>query len=157
MRRIALLAAAVLAVLALLAACGGSGGRLSAAEYRAKLATISRQANRAQTEVEKGLHAKTVKDLQARLTTFANAEQQIASEVRALKPPKDAQEANSELAVGAEDTGKATQAAATKIGRFKTPKAAVAALQSSLGNAKGGHELDDALSKLKRLGYTKGS
>jgi hypothetical protein len=30
-------------------------------------------------------------------------------------------------------------------------------LQSSLGNAKGAHELDAALSELKALGYTKGS
>ena len=28
---------------------------------------------------------------------------------------------------------------------------------SSLGNAKGAHELDQALSELKKLGYTKGS
>lgn len=87
----------------------------------------------------------------------ANAEQQIASQVRALKPPKDAQDANAELAVGAQDTAKATQKAAVRIGKFKTTRAAVASLESSLGNARGAHELDGALAKLKALGYTKGS
>jgi hypothetical protein len=40
------------------------------------------------------------------------------------------------------------------VGKFKSPQAAVASLQSSLGNAKGAHELDDALSKVRQLGYT---
>lgn len=155
MTRSASLFACVLA-LALLAGCGGSD-RLSAGDYRAKLTTVSREANRAQNEVEKGLHARTVKDLQARLNTFAAAEQQIASQVRALKPPRNAQEANAELAVGAQDTARATQNAVVRVGKFKTPQAAVASLRSSLGNARGAHELDDALAKLKALGYTKES
>jgi hypothetical protein len=139
-----------------LAGCGGSG-RLSASKYRAKLAAISRESSRAQTDVEKGLHAKSVKELQARMTTFANAEQQISNDVRALKPPKDAQEANAELAVGAQDTAKAAQAAANKVGTYRTVRDALAYLSSKNANAKGAHELDDALAKLKALGYTTGS
>lgn len=147
---------ALLAGALVVAGCGGSG-RLSASKYRAKLLVVSRESNRAQTDVEKGLHAKSIKELQARMTTFANAEQQISNDVRALKPPKNAQDANAELAVGAQDTAKAAQAAANKIGAYKTVREALAFLSSTVANEKGAHELEDALAKLKALGYTSGS
>ena len=48
---------ALLLLLALVTGCGGSS-RLSPSAYRAKLATIGREANKAQAQVEKGLEAK---------------------------------------------------------------------------------------------------
>lgn len=157
MRSLTVPAVAALLTAGLPAGCGGSDSRLSASAYRGKLAAISREADAAQTQVVNGLGARSVKEIVARLTTYAAAERQISNEVTKLRPPKDAQAANAELAVGAQDTARETQAAAVRIGAFKTPQAAIAFLQSSLGSAKGGHELDAALARLKKLGYTNGS
>ena len=154
--RPAVLLATVLAA-SIVAGCGGGGGRLSKSAYRAKLTTLGHEANRAQTDVEKGLSAKTIGELHARLVAFADASQRLGDEVAALKAPKDADAANAELARGEHDTARATRAAAAAITKLKTPKRAIAYLQTSLGNAKGAHELDDALAKLKKLGYAKGS
>lgn len=143
---------------ALVAGCGsGGGGRLSASAYRSRLAQISHKADKAQSQVEQGLHAKTVGALRARLSAFAASSQQLGDEVAALKPPKNAEVANAELARGEHDTANATRAVLPKLASMTSVKAALAFLQRSQGNAKGGHELDDALTKLKQLGYTKGS
>jgi hypothetical protein len=155
MKPVVCLAAALAA--ALLAGCGGGSGRLSKSDYRAKLATLSREADRAQSDVEKGLRAKSVRELHARLIAFAAASRRLGDEAAKLKPPKDAEAANGELVRGEHDTAQATRAAAAAITKLRTPRAAIAYLQTSLGNAKGAHELDDALAKLKKLGYTKGS
>jgi hypothetical protein len=147
----------LVAAAAMLVACGGSD-RLSASAYRGKLSAISREASVAQAAVEKNARrAKTVKDLQAVLTLFANAEEHIANQVQALKPPKNAQAANEELAGGASDTSKSAVKAATAVGKLGSVQAALRYLGSHNGNQKGAHELDDALAKLKQLGYTKGS
>ena len=155
MRAGSALVAVLVAVAATLVACGGSN-RLSANAYRGKLAAVSREAAAAQGAVEKGTaHAKSVKDLQAALTDFANAERHLASIVQGLKPPKDAQSANDELALGASDTSKSAGKAVTAVGKFNSVQAAIRYLSSHNGNQKGAHELGDALAKLKSLGYTK--
>jgi nucleoid-associated protein YgaU len=150
-----LAAMALVLVCALLAGCGGSS-RLSRGAYRARLATIAKEADKAQSDVEKGLRAKSMVELEARLRAFATAEDRLGDEVSALKPPKDAEAANSELARGGHDTATAVRAVLPKLAKFTSPKSAISFL-TKLGNAKGGHEVDDALSQLKKLGYTKGS
>jgi hypothetical protein len=153
----------VLGAAFLLAGCGGSGGssssssQLSADAYRAQLVKIKQQSNQAQADVAKGLSAKTIADLRSKLDAFASESQRISDEVASLDAPKNAEAANAELAKGEHDTATATQAASAAIAKLKTPHAALAYLQSQLGNAKGGHELDDAITKLKKLGYTSGS
>jgi hypothetical protein len=147
----------VVFVAAAAAGCGGSG-RLSASAYRSKLATISHQANEAQTAVERrGLHAKSISDLTRELALFANASQRLGDEVKALKPPKDADSANALLERGEYDTATAVRTALPKLARMKSVKAAITYLSGSLGNEKGGRELDQAITQLKKLGYTKGS
>jgi hypothetical protein len=154
-----LLGATLLFCSVLVAGCGGSsgGGRLSANDYRTRLAAVSHEADQAQSQVEQGLHAKTVAALRARLETFAAASQKLGNEVAALKPPENATAANAELAKGEQDTAISTRAVLPKLAHLKSVKAALTYLQQSQGNAKGGHELDDSLTKLKQLGYTKGS
>jgi hypothetical protein len=140
-----------------LTACGGSG-RLSASAYRGKLAAIARETAVAQGAVEKASgRAKSVKDLEAALTDFGNSERHIASQVQSLKPPENAQSANDELALGASDTSKSAAKAVTAVGKYSSVQAALGYLSSHNGNTKGAHELEDALAKLKQLGYTKGS
>ena len=138
------------------AGCGGSS-RLSPDAYRVKLAAIGHEANQAQAQVEKGLQAKSLAELQARLTTFAGAEQKLGDEVAALKPPKNAEAANALLARGEHDTASATRAVLPQLAKLTSVKAALSVLNKSQGNAKGGHELDQALAELKKLGYATGS
>ena len=147
---------ALLLLFALVAGCGGSD-RLSPSAYRTKLATIGGEANKAQTQVEKGLHAKSVAEIRTRLSTFANAAQKLGDEVAALNPPKNAEAANALLARGERDTASATRAVLPQLAKLKSVKAALSLLNKNQGNAKGGRELDQALTELKKLGYTKGS
>jgi hypothetical protein len=147
---------ALLLLLAVVAGCGGSS-RLSPSAYRAKLAAIGREANTAQAQVEKGLHAKSVAEIRTRLSTFANATQKLGDEVAALKPPKNAEAANALLARGERDTASATRAVLPRLAKLNSVKAALSLLNKAQGNAKGGGELDQALAELKKLGYAKGS
>ena len=141
----------------LLAGCGGSK-RLSASEYRARLAALGKEADKAQAAVEKGLTAKSVAELQTRLKAFATAEDRLGDKVSHFKPPRDAETANAELALGEHDTAAAVRSAVPKLAKFTNPKAAIGFLNKSLsGNAKGGREVDHALAQLKKLGYAKGS
>ena len=143
-------------VCALLAGCGGSS-RLSRSAYRARLATIAKEADRAQADVEKGLTATSLAGLRARLKAFATAEDRLGDEVSRLKPPKDAEAANAELARGEHETAAAVRSALPKLATFTSPKAAIAFLSKGLAQPKGGHEVDHALAQLEKLGYTKGS
>jgi hypothetical protein len=144
-------------VCALLPGCGGNGSRLSRSAYSARLATLGNEANKAQGDVENALHAKSVSEIEARLKAFAADDDRLGDEVSRLKPPKDAEAANAELARGEHDTAAAVRSVLPRVAKFTSPKAAIAFLSKSVGNAKGAHELDHALSQLKKLGYTKGS
>ena len=145
-------AAAVTMVL-LASACGGSG-RISASDYRAHLQTIGRESNAAQHAVEKGFQATSVPQLVKVLSVFGAAEKRIGDEVAALKPPKDAEAANTELAQGQHDTASEVQAFLPKVKKMPSAKAAIAYL-SKTPTTKGGREVDEALAKLKKLGYIK--
>jgi hypothetical protein len=147
---------ALVFLVSIVAACGGSS-RLSASAYRAQLAKIGKQADKAQAQVEKALSAKSVAEIRARLSAFAKADDRLGDEVRRLNPPKNAHAANTELVRGEHDTASASRSAVAKLAKIKNVKEALSFLNSSLGNAKGAHELDQALSELKKLGYTKGS
>jgi hypothetical protein len=141
---------------ALLAGCGGSG-RLSASAYRARLVELGREATTAQTEVEKGLRAKTVAELRRRLRTFADAEQRLGDEVAKLKPPKNAEPANAELARGERDLANEIRAVEPRLAKLKTVNEAVRFLNKNVGSARGGREVDHALRQLRKLGYATGS
>jgi hypothetical protein len=141
------------AVLLLVSACGGSS-RLSASAYRAHLVTVGKESDTAQHNVEKGFLATSVAQLAKVLTRFAAAEKGIGDEVAGLKAPKDAEAANAELANGLQDTASEAEAIVPKVEKMPSAKAAIAFLQKS-AQTQGGRELDDALAKLKKLGYIK--
>ena len=142
---------------ALLEGCGGKSSRLSRSAYSARLATIGKEANKVQVDLEKARLAKSVSEIEARLKAFATADDRLGDEVSRLKPPKDAEAANAELARGEHDTAAAVRSVLPRLAKFTSPKAAIGFLSTSLPNAKGAHEEDQALSQLKKLGYTKGS
>ena len=157
---------AALAVL-LLAACGSSGGsgtttqpqgqRLSAAQYRAKLAKVKVEAAGAQAHVGTGLEAKTVDQLRKTVDRFAADTQRIGDEGAALNPPQNAEAANTQLAQGLRDIAAATRAASAKIATMKTAKEGIAYLVHSKGPVQGSREVSKALATLQKLGYTTAS
>jgi hypothetical protein len=71
-----------------------------------------------------------------------------------LKPPKNAEAANTELATGLRDTASEVQTFLPKIKKMPSAGAAVAYL-SKTPTTKVGREIDEALAKLKKLGYIK--
>jgi len=141
---------------ALLEGCGGGSSRSSASGYRARLATLAKEADKAQGNVEKALSAKSIAEIQTRLKAFATAEDRLGDEVSRLKPPKGAETANAELARGEHDTAAAVRSVIPKLVKFTSAKAAIASLSKGF-QPKGGREVDHALAQLKKLGYTKGS
>jgi hypothetical protein len=144
-------------IVGLLAACGGGGNDVSKAEYRSELTKISKEAGTAHASLERaGPAAKTVAQLQAALRRFAVAENRIGDVIAKLKVPNDAKAANAELARGQHDDAAEIQALLPKLGKYKSVQQAFTALQQ-LGGTKGGREGDEALAKLKQLGYTNGS
>ena len=146
---------ALVCVGALLAGCGGGSSRLSASAYRARLATLGKEADKVQGNIEKALSARSVAEIQARLKASAIADDRLGDEASSLKPPKDAETANAELARGEHDTAAAARSVIPKLAKFTSAKAAIAYLNSF--QPKGGREIDHALAQLKKLGYTKGS
>jgi hypothetical protein len=138
------------------AGCGGGGGESKAA-YRSDLAKIAKDAEAAHQRVEQGAPAaKTVTQVQALLRRFASDEDTIGDEVSKLNPPKDAAAANAELARGQHDDADEIRAFLPKLAKFTSVQQAFAYLQG-IGKTKGGREGDEALTKLKQLGYTSGS
>jgi hypothetical protein len=154
------LAFCVLAV----AGCGGGGGggsssssQLSKAQYKAKLAAISKQVDTAHNDLSRGAKkAITVADVQAVLNRYAATEQRIGDEMEQLNPPANAAAANALFARGWHDDSAEIKALVPKLSKLHSATETFAYLQS-LSHNKGGEEQDKALQKLRKLGYTKGS
>ena len=144
------------ALAVVVAGCGGGSGNSKAA-YRSDLAKISKEAGTAHQRIEQGApQAATVAQVQALLRRFAADEDRIGNEVSKLKPPKDAAAANAELARGQHDDANEIRAILPKLAKYKSVQQAFGFLQT-VGNTKGGREGDEAVAKLKKLGYTSGS
>jgi hypothetical protein len=139
------------------AAVAPSPAPLTAAQYKAKLAEFSKREDKVHGLVDKvmGAKHKTVLAIRIALTVFANDQQAFGDQVAAITPPKDATAANALLARGAHDTASELRPLLAKLAKVKSVKAALALIGGS--PPKGGAEVDRALGKLKKLGYTKGS
>ena len=157
-RGVRMLALSALCALAIgVAGCGGGNGKLSSADYKADLAKISKQSDTAHAAVEQGApQAKTVAQVQTLLRRFATAEDKLGDEVSKLKAPSNAEAANTELARGEHDDAAEIRAVLPKLAKFKSVQQAFGYLQQ-LGSTKGGREEDQAITQLKKLGYTSGS
>ena len=141
------------------AGCGGGGGgdQLTKAQYKSKLADISKQADSAHSDLSRGAkQAVTVADVQSVLNRYAAAEQRLGDKVSKLKPPANAVAANALLARGWHDDSAEIKALVPKLAKLKSAAEAFAFLQS-IPHTKGGTEQDQALQKLTKLGYTSGS
>ena len=142
----------------LLAACGGgSSSQLSASAYRARITQIKQEAASAESNVALGLQAKTLAELRQRLDAFSTSTQRIGDEVAKLKPPQNAEAANTELAAGMHESARATRTLSTDVAGLHTAQEAIAFIVHRPNNAKGAHEVNEAFAKLKQLGYASGS
>ena len=148
---------AAFAVLLLAACGGGSSSRLTAAQYRAKMTKIEAEAASAASNVALGLQAKSVAELRQRIDAFSATTQRIGDEVAKLKPPQNAEAANTQLAQGLHETARATHIQSGKIASLHTAQEAIAYLQSTAGNQQGADDVNKAFAKLRKLGYTSGS
>ena len=139
-----------------LPAAAASSSRLSASAYRARITQIKHEAAHAESNVALGLQAKTRRRAQADGSTRSSpSTQRIGDEVAKLKPPQNAEAANTELAAGLHDTARATHAPSTKVAGLHTAQEAIAYIVHRPNNAKGAHEVNAAFAKLKQLGYAK--
>jgi hypothetical protein len=137
-----------------LSACGGGGSdRLSPTAYKQRLSALSRQDNKVHANVDNLPHSKSVAQMEAGLAAFATGEQRLGTQVAALKPPKNAQAANAQLAKGFEDSASEMKRVQAALAPAKTPKQALTILGKLGPQLHGGKELDSALAQLKKLGY----
>jgi hypothetical protein len=150
-----LVLAALLAVMGIFAGSASAATRaLTPAQYKAQLATIGKESNQSQALITKGLKAKTVPALVGALTQFAKAQDKVAAEVAALKPPANATTANQALAKGLRDIATAVRSVAGRLKVVKTMREAAALLNKDTSGVKAGQEVDAALTKLGKLGYS---
>ena len=163
MKRISTILLPALCVIAFaVAGCGGgsssgSSAQLSKAQYKAKLAAIAKQVDTAHNDLSKGAHqAQTVSDVQSVLNKYAAAERTIGDQIEKLNPPANAKAPNTLLAKGWHDDSDEIKALVPKLAKLKSAAEAFAFLQS-LPHNKGGDEQDQAIQKLQKLGYTRGS
>jgi hypothetical protein len=126
---------------------------MSASAYRAKMTAIDGQAAAAQANVARGLQAKTLAELRQRLDEFAAATQKIGDEVAKLNPPQNAEAANTQLAAGMHETARAIRVLSKSVAGLHTPQEAIAYIQHKPNNAKGARDVNEALTRLKKLGY----
>jgi hypothetical protein len=134
-----------------------TGSALTPAAYRQALQRIAREENRAQHHVAQAFHARTVAQIRAALTLFAGDQRHAAHRLTAFTPPANAVAANSHLARAFNDNATAIATLLTKLANAKNVKNATAIIQSDQAAQQVGREIDTALAKLKRLGYTTGS
>jgi hypothetical protein len=150
--RVAVLWIALLALCPALAGCGGGDDdRLTAGAYRARLTQLSQQQTKTYGNVEKAFGSNSVSEIKAGLTTFADDEQRLGDDVAELKPPKDAEAANDQLASGARALADDVRAAVAELEGITRAKTARDLVDRRLANSE--KELGDALTKLNKLGY----
>ena len=153
-----------------LAACSSSGNAtgpttsppgttspISAAAYKQVLKNIAGEENRAQHAVQGAFHAKTAAAVRSMLSAFADDQQRVSDELSAVVPPANAQAANAALAHAFADNAAATRAVVSRMAHATSAKAALHIIQTATQAQQSGHEIDAALGRLRKLGYTAGS
>ena len=152
------LAVLFLGILLLAASCGGSG-RLSKSEYRTRLTALDRDVTKAEAKARSSVVTPnaTVDQIRSALTRVAAAQKHVGDEVAKLKPPKEAEAANSLLARGAHDLAGEVGTVAKQLATVKSRRQALGLVQSMLQTSRGATELDQAIAQLKKLGLAPGS
>ena len=151
----------MLVLVALVGAAAGCGGgsskpRLSAKQYRARLAMITRREEVVRTSVENALrNSTTVRQVRNALSRYAANEERLGDTVDELRPPKDADKANDQLAKGAHQLADDIRSVVGSLRSVRLRDEAITILQRRLSNAHGAEEMAAASVELRRLGYVR--
>jgi hypothetical protein len=138
----------------LLAAGCGSSSRLSKDAYRARLAALNREVDKAESKARSAVTSSaTVDQIRSALSQVAASQQHVGDEVAKLKPPKEAEAANAHLARAAHDLAAEIRATVKKLGPVENRVQALGLVQTMLQSAHGASELDQAVGELRRLGF----
>jgi hypothetical protein len=144
--------------------CGSGGASstttttaMSGQQFTQFLHGLSKSEQQAQQAVGQGLHSQSVGAMQNVLTRFAADQASIADRLSSVTPPQDAESATSELEKGFADNASGIRQLMPRIANAGTTGAVLQLLNTAKGPQQAGHEIDDAIAKLKKLGYTKGS
>ena len=169
MKRTARLAASTLACAAMVAGCSSAGSTpppaspsaarhhaMSPSAYRQFLRTMSSREDRAHRGIDRALHSDSVTAMRKGFLDFAADQQHVSEELSSITPPGDAARANAALAQAFVANAAAMRRAASVVVHAHTPKAALASVMSAKGLQRAGQEIDAALGRLRRLGYTAG-
>jgi hypothetical protein len=147
---------AVLAVLVFCVAAGAASSAdaaLTPKQYKAKLQAIAAESNKSQSVIGQGLGSKKMPALLVALGQFAKLEDHLGNEVSALSPPANAVAPNKQLAKGLHDIASAVRGVVVKLKGVTSITKATAILNKDTNGTKAGAEVDDALTKLRKLGY----
>lgn len=129
---------------------------MSAAAYKAALHQLAQEEAKAHHAVEQALQAQTVAQVRTALGAFAADQRRAAQETAALRPPADAVGPNAQLATAFRDNATALDALLAKVAVAQSVKMALDDVQNDRGVQRAGEELDQALTTLKKLGYSSG-
>ena len=146
----------MLAVLVFCVAAGAASAAdaaLTPKQYKARLQAIAAESNKSQAVIGKGLQSKNMAALLTALGQFAQLEDHLGMEVGALKPPPNAVAPNKQLAKGLHDIASAVRGVVVKLKGVTSITKATAILNKDTNGTKAGAEVDDALTKLGKLGY----
>lgn len=130
---------------------------MSAAAYRGALHQIATEEATAQHKVQRAFSARTATQVRSALRGFASDQHKVSAELTALIPPPNAASANAALARAFSDNSQATTEALRRTSSATSAKQALAIIQRDRAAQKAGREIDAALARLKKLGYTSGS
>ena len=153
--------ATALVLVALVGAAAGCGGgssepRLSAKQYRARLAMITRREEVVRTSVENTLRSSTtVRQVRNALSRYAANEESLGDTVDRLRPPKDADKANDQLAKGAHQLADDIRSVVGSLRSVRLRDEAITMLQRQLGSSQGAEDMAAASVELRRLGYVR--
>lgn len=142
-------------VLSLLLIACGDDDRLSAEEYRGEFSTFSEEQGRAIGALNQAFRSDSVDEIRAGLETFAQSQDSLGDAVGNLEAPEDAESANEQLANAAHQRADEIRAVVDGLSGVTDPKEAVELVNKRLENSESTQAFDDALSELKKLGYTK--
>jgi hypothetical protein len=156
-----LLPAAAAGLIAL-AGCGSSDNgtttqAMTAHQYSQFLQSLSTREDQAHKTLDQALQAKSLDQIQQGVSAFATDQSGAANQVSSVTPPANARSANGQLEKAFKDIAVAIQAVLPQIASAGSPQAALTVVQKAEGPQQAGHELDSALSRLRKLGYTRGS
>jgi hypothetical protein len=169
-RRLLITSAIATGSIAVITGCSSSGSApastgappaasrpLSTPAYKLQLHAVAVQESQAQQSVQAAFRAKSVAKIRTLLSTFATDQSSAAQRLEGLTPPPNAAVANAQLAKAFNDNAAAIQTLIAKLAHAKTPKQALQIVQGDKAAQRVGGEIDAALNKLKKLGYTTGS